>query len=84
MQAGTRPKSASGSFHSGLLLASSSLATTHKSSMAMTDFFTSPLDLFAFGFFIGLGWWLSKAIFVIIISKWIAKKPITLDTESDA
>lgn len=52
--------------------------------MTMTDFFTSPFDLIAVGFFIGLGWWISKAIFVMIISKWIAKKPITLDTDSDA
>jgi len=42
------------------------------------------VGLIGIGFFVGLGWWLSKAIFVVIISKWIAKGPIKLDTDSDS
>ncbi len=38
-------------------------------------------ELLKIGFFAGLGWFLSKAVFVIIISKWVVKKPITLETD---
>lgn len=34
-------------------------------------------ELFKFGFFIGLGWWCSKTLFVFMIHKWIGE-PIKL------
>jgi hypothetical protein len=40
---------------------------------------TTALELLKTGFFLGIGWWTAKAIFVITISKYLGK-PIEIST----
>lgn len=39
------------------------------------------LELVEIGFLVGIGWWAAKLVFVLIITKFIQKGPITLSKE---